>query len=86
MRTTVTLDPDVEAELKVRVKKGGSSFKVVLNQALREFFAISRSGKTPRRKFRVKAHHSPFADGVDPLKLNQLYDEISAEDFGKRQK
>lgn len=86
MRTTVTLDPDVVAELKARIKKGESSFKVILNQSLREFFALSRSGHVRRAKFKVRPHRSPFADGVDPFSLNQLYDEISAEDFGRRGK
>lgn len=35
MRTTVTLDPDVEALLQRAMKQRGSSFKEVLNSAIR---------------------------------------------------
>lgn len=35
MRTTVTLDPDVAAKLKVLARKRGISFKQALNQAVR---------------------------------------------------
>ena len=35
MRTTVTLDPDVEAMLRKEVRRRGISFKQVLNDAIR---------------------------------------------------
>ncbi|MGH2911300.1 MAG: antitoxin [Solirubrobacteraceae bacterium] len=35
MRTTVTLDPDVEAKLRQATRERGQSFKVVLNDAVR---------------------------------------------------
>ncbi len=35
MRTTVTLDPDVEALLRKEVRRRGEPFKQVLNNALR---------------------------------------------------
>ena len=35
MRTTVTLDPDVETLLRKEVRRRGESFKDVLNNALR---------------------------------------------------
>jgi hypothetical protein len=35
MRTTVTLDPDVEAMLRKEVRRRGESFKQVLNDAIR---------------------------------------------------
>ncbi len=35
MRTTVTLDPDVESLLRKEVRRRGESFKEVLNNAIR---------------------------------------------------
>jgi len=35
MRTTVTLDPDVESLLRKEVRRRGGSFKEVLNNAIR---------------------------------------------------
>lgn len=42
MRTTVTLDPDVEALLRERMRERDGSFKDTLDQALRS--ALSRGG------------------------------------------
>jgi hypothetical protein len=35
MRTTVTLDPDVEARLRTAMRERGVSFKVAINDAVR---------------------------------------------------
>jgi hypothetical protein len=52
MRTTVTLDPDVEAKLRAVMRERDTSFKVALNDALR----TGLSGATPSsRPFRVEA-------------------------------
>jgi hypothetical protein len=51
MRTTVTLDPDVEAKLRAAMRERGVSFKVALNEALRTGLTEQIA---PRRRFRVK--------------------------------
>lgn len=45
MRTTVTLDPDVEALIRSAMKQRGLSFKAALNSALREGLTRNRRGK-----------------------------------------
>lgn len=52
MRTTVTLDPDVEAKLRSAMRERGVSFKVALNEAAR---AGLSSPDRVERPFRVKA-------------------------------
>jgi hypothetical protein len=52
MRTTVTLDPDVEAKLKAAMRERGVSFKVAINEALR---AGLDTDAAPRRRFRVRS-------------------------------
>jgi len=47
MRTTVTLDPDVERLLKTAMRERGTSFKQALNQAVRDGLVGKRQ---PRRK------------------------------------
>jgi hypothetical protein len=50
MRTTVTLDPDVEAKLKATMRERGVSFKVALNDAAR----AGLDGPAPvARRFRM---------------------------------
>ena len=48
MRTTVTLDPDVEQLLRVMMNAHGLSFKDALNQAVRAGATKERQGKAGR--------------------------------------
>jgi len=78
MRTTVTLDPDVERLLKDAAHKRGKSFKVVLNEAVRQSLGSKRHSAMP-------VLHPPVAlglrPGLDPLRLNQMVDELEIEAF-----
>jgi hypothetical protein len=51
MRTTVTLDPDVEAKLKTTMRERGISFKAALNDALRTGLDAPAS---PAKPFKMK--------------------------------
>ena len=54
MRTTLTLDDDVAAKLKVEVRRSGRSFRDVVNDMLRRGLATRRTA--PRQKpFKVAA-------------------------------
>jgi hypothetical protein len=48
MRTTVTLDPDVEASLQTLMRERGISFKEALNESVRRGVA-SEKGRHARR-------------------------------------
>ncbi|HEX3909664.1 MAG TPA: hypothetical protein VHW67_03040 [Solirubrobacteraceae bacterium] len=47
MRTTVTLDPDVEAKLKAAMRERGISFKAALNDAVRAGLGVSAPVSRP---------------------------------------
>ena len=80
MRTTLTLDDDVADSLKERARLLDVSFKQVVNDTLRR--GLSPAGNdTTSPKYRVLPNHSGLVPGVDPLKLNQLNDQIEAETF-----
>lgn len=53
MRTTITLDPDVEALLRAAVKERGVSFKEALNSAVRAGLTLA---KPDRRVFVQKSY------------------------------
>jgi hypothetical protein len=55
MRTTVTLDPDVAAQLKAVARQRGISFKQALNQALRAGLGAGR-----RRAAAFKVYAQPM--------------------------
>ena len=80
MRTTLTLDEDVADFLKMQSRLQGRSFKQVVNEVLRRGMAPNPQDSEVR-KFRVVPNHSRLVPGVDPLRLNQLNDELEVEDF-----
>ena len=53
MRTTITLDPDVQALIRTAMKERGVTFKEALNSAVR---AGLTHGKTERRSFVQKSY------------------------------
>lgn len=80
MRTTLTVEDDLGRRLKERARREGRSFKDVVNEALRRGLTAQevRENSEP---YRVETFRGGLRPGVDPLKLNQLVDEleISAE-------
>ena len=82
MRTTLTLDPDVAQKLKARTAAEKTTFKRVVNQALRR--GLSAPEKGAKKPFRVMAHSMGLRPGVDVHKLNQLADEMETQDFVRK--
>ena len=62
MRTTVTLDADVVAALQRAARERGTSFKVVLNDAVRR--GLSAAGST-RRRYRTPSRDMGLRAGFD---------------------
>ena len=83
MRTTLTLDDDVVDFLKEECRLHNKPFKQVVNEVLRRGMTPASEGaKAP--EFRVVPNHSGLVPGIDPQKLNQLYDQLEAEAFVAR--
>lgn len=81
MRTTVTLDPDVEALLRKAVRERGVPFKQVLNAAIRDGLASAR--RKPAKRFKQPTFDMgrPF---VDLTKASSLAAELEDADTLKR--
>ena len=80
MRTTLSLDDDLAGLLKERAAAMGISFKAMVNQAIRtglDAEATTRSTPAPR----TIPHSYGFRPGTDLDKLNQLADELEAEEL-----
>lgn len=73
MRTTVTLDPDVEALLKNAMRERDASFKQVLNDALRQGLRRRASG-APAPFEQMTFDMGPLL--VATTHLNALADEL----------
>ncbi len=83
MRTTLTLDDDIADSLRERARLLDKPFKQVVNETLRRGLSpgVSEEQAHYRTPYRVVPIHSGFVPGIDPLKLNQLNDELEVEDF-----
>ena len=73
MRTTLTIDPDVDRLLAEEVQRSRKPMKQVINEALRR--GLTRAS-TRRRKVELKVHDSRLRAGYDPSSFNALVDEL----------
>ena len=81
MRTTLTLDNDLAMHVKLLAHAERRSVKDLINDAIRRGIGMGGKPLTAPKRFRVQPKAAGFAPGVDPLKLNQLVDELESERF-----
>jgi len=85
MRTTLTLDDDVAAKLREYAQRQRLPFKEAVNRVLRRGLVAPELRRSRAQRFRVDVFDSPFRPGVDPLRLNQLSDDLEVEEaLGRR--
>lgn len=77
MRTTVTLDRDVERLLREAMHRSRKGFKETLNAAVRA--GLGRTVSPAARSFVLKARPLGLRAGLDPAGLNKLADELEVE-------
>lgn len=82
MRTTLTLDDDLVAMLKEMAHRKGTTFKEAVNTAIRRGLTAPSPSTSKAKRVRVKTFRSAFRPGVDPLRLNQLADDLEVRRFG----
>lgn len=80
MRTTVTLDRDLERILRQNALRTHQPFKKVLNDTLRVGIEQSMASKPPE-PFVLKARPMGLRAGHDPAGFNRLADDLEAEAF-----
>ncbi len=83
MRTTLKLDPDVARRLELEMKRSGEGMKAVVNQALRVGLGMTDKPVEPP-PFRVEPHAFGVRPGVDLDRMNQLLDELEAEEGARK--
>jgi hypothetical protein len=80
MRTTLTIEDDLARTLKERARLLDLPFKQVVNETLRRGLSSAvREESLPR--FKVRPIQSGFVPGIDPMKLNQLSEQLETEAF-----
>jgi hypothetical protein len=85
MRTTVTLEKDVERMLREAMHRSRQSFKQTLNNALRTSLA-GKPARTKRAPFVVTPQPMGLRAGLDPAGFNRLADELEADAFREKNK
>jgi hypothetical protein len=75
MRTTLTLDDDLAMKLRKDADRQQVSFKEALNAAIRRGLGGAAQART-KRPYRTQTFRGRLRAGVDPLKLNQLSDDL----------
>jgi hypothetical protein len=82
VRTTLTLDRDVAEYLKKEMRRTGQGLKAAINDALRR--GLRMGGKPPRTpRFEVRPHAFGVRPGIDLDRINQLVDELEAEETAR---
>jgi len=83
MRTTLTIDDQIAADLKKRAFESGKSFKTVVNEALARGLARDTSSKRSRKKF--KTPRIALGDAaVDLTKSLDLSGRLEDEELARK--
>jgi hypothetical protein len=86
MRTTLTLDDDLAESLSRTARLTGRSFKTVVNEVIRRGLAQGDDpAAAPIKPFVVEPQACGLMPGIDPLRLNQLVDQLDLEAFPVKQ-
>ncbi|MGQ0540481.1 MAG: hypothetical protein ACT4O9_01365 [Blastocatellia bacterium] len=83
MRTTITLDKDVELAVKEEMKTGdGKTFKEAVNELIRlgRYFKQERATKQ-RKPFKVKAKNLGLYEHLNYDKTSELLGMLDDEEF-----
>ena len=83
MRTTLTIDPDVEQLLQREMRRTNGNMKAVVNGALRRGLGMRGKSAQPPR-YEVETHAFGLKPGIDVDRLNQLLDEMEADEVARR--
>lgn len=81
MRTTLTLEDDLARRLRELARSTDRNFKEVVNDAIRKGLSLGDASPDSQERFVVRPRACGFRSGVDPTKLNQLYDDLEIEDL-----
>lgn len=82
MRTTLSIDSDVAERIRQEIRTGKRSLKQVINDCLRIGFGMTAGDH--HAPFRVEPHSSAYQPGLDTTKLNQVLDDLDAEESAQR--
>jgi hypothetical protein len=79
VRTTITLDEDVEHKIKERMRETGWTFKQTVNEMIRHgWFAREKAKSMP--PFKVQAYPLEEREGISYDNIEELLDQLDGPD------
>ncbi|MEO6392927.1 MAG: DUF2191 domain-containing protein [Pyrinomonadaceae bacterium] len=76
MRTTITIDDDIAAKLKAKIKKSKDlTFKALVNETLRRGL-LEPANSRPRKAFKVKSRSMGIRKGLNYDNIGELLEQI----------
>jgi len=82
MRTTLSINDALLAELRRRAAAADKPFRLIVEETLQ--LGLVRKGVRRRTKFKVEPHPLHLKPGFRGISMNQLYDQIEAEETARR--
>ena len=79
MRTTVNISDVLLSEIRSRAESTGRTFRQTLEETIKAGL-VQQDGSNPPIRFRVRSHDLQLKAGFRHQSLNQLYDQLEAED------
>ncbi len=84
MRSTLTIDPDVQQLLRDAMAQTKKPYKVVVNEALRRGLSVAEPAQT--RPFKLEPLALGWNATLDPTGFNRVLDQLAVESFADVQK
>ena len=79
MRTTLSINDAILRQLREQARESGKSFRQVVEETLA--LGLTRQGKRKTTShFQIRAHSLGLKPGFRGVSLNQLYDQLEAEE------
>jgi hypothetical protein len=82
MRTTITISDGLLSELRDLARRRGRPFREIVEETIQR--GLSATPSPSRKRVRIRTHRVDVKPAYQGLSLNQLYDQIEAEDAAKQ--
>jgi predicted transcriptional regulator len=82
MRTTVDISDGLLNELRELARKRGRPFREILEETIQR--GLRATPASSRKRVRIRTHRVGIKPAYQGLSLNQLYDQLEAEETGQR--
>jgi hypothetical protein len=81
MRTTINISDGLLSELRELARRQRRPFREIVEETIQR--GLGAEPASSRKRVRIQTHRVGIKPAYQGLSLNQLYDQIEAEDIGK---